>query len=111
MPDAARQHSPLLAQVERQINLSISLSLEQKGALQQKLSSLDTAQVAQLHQIFQEEEQLKNKALSDFFTQHPEMLEEFERFVQKKVFDAYLKIETAERPLEEQKMDAVLNTF
>lgn len=103
--------SSLLRDVERQINLSASLTLSQKESLKQKLVGLSSEQVAQLEDIFQEEEQLKQQALTEFFTEHPEMLEAFERFVQKKVWEAYLKIEESERKGEEVKMDHVLQSF
>lgn len=95
--------------VKQQIMLSIGLKFEEKDQLLNKLPSLSDEQLSQLKNVFDQEQQRKEKMLSDFFAKNPKLFPDFERFSQKHVGTIYHAVENEEKSAENKRAEELLH--
>jgi len=107
-PTGAREE--LQKNVKQQIMLSIGLNFEEKGELIEKLPSLSEDQLKQLSAVFDEENKRKEQLLGEFFSKHPDLYPEFERFSKDHVTKIYHNVEEDEKTSEESRMQELLTT-
>ena len=96
--------------VKQLIMLSIGLKFEEKDDLIKKLPSLNEDQLKQLNSVFDQENKRKEEMLAEFFSQHPDLYPEFERFSKDHVSSIYRDVEEDEQTAEETKMQELLTT-
>ncbi|MDP3975357.1 MAG: hypothetical protein Q8P95_00395 [bacterium] len=106
MADASR--NDLEREIKQMAMLSIGLKVEEKDQLIRTLPGLSDEQLSQLKSVFEQENQRKEKILSDFFSKNPQLFPEFERLTSQQVNSIYLEAETEEKAREEQRMQALL---
>lgn len=100
----------LTQQVQQQIALSIGLSPEEKNRLLESLPKLSEAQMTQLQQIFREEQDRKEKLLSDFFEKNPNLFPIYDRMTKQQVHGMYTHVEQHEKQSEEQRLEVLLSS-
>jgi hypothetical protein len=98
----------LIEQVADLIELSLSLTVEQKDWLQDRLPSLSGDQLEKLVDIFESENERKNDLLKNFFEKHPELYDRYNRDTRDTVSSAYRDIERQELVNEETIMNDLL---
>lgn len=95
--------------VKQQIMLSIGLKFEEKDQLLNKLPSLGEDKLSQLKNVFDQEQQRKEKMLGDFFAKNPKLFPDFERFAQKHVGSIYHAVENEEKSAEDKRAEELLH--
>lgn len=98
----------LIKAVKQLILLSIGLKFEEKGKLITKLPQLSEEKLMKLKQVFEDENKRKQELLTEFFTEHPELYADFERFSKEHVDTIYRDVEQGEAGVEEAKMEELL---
>ena len=105
----ASSRAELEKTLKQQIMLSIGLKFEEKDQLLSKLPSLSEDKLSQLNNVFDQEQQRKEKMLSDFFARNPKLFPDFERFSKKHVGAIYLAVENEEKVTEEKRAEELLH--
>ncbi len=98
----------LIKAVKQLILLSVGLKFEEKGKLITRLPELSQEKLMKLKQVFEDENHRKQELLTQFFTEHPELYADFERFSKEHVDNIYHDVEEGELGVEETKMEELL---
>jgi hypothetical protein len=107
-PAKTQANEELIKAVKQLILLSISLKFEEKGKLITRLPELSEEKLLKLKKVFEDENARKQELLTEFFTEHPELYADFERFSKEHVDTIYRDVEQGELGVEETKMEELL---
>lgn len=104
-------HQELLKTLEKNILFSLGLTEKQKEVILKQLPLFPFEKLKKLQKLFEQEKNLIEKILRDFFTDHKELFLPYKRFSEERISSMYKVAENHENKSIEQTTSSLLKAY